>query len=252
LSLTFKISIITATFNSASTIESTLLSIINQDYQNKELIVIDGGSTDETLSIIEKYKSSISIIISEKDNGIYDALNKGISLATGDVIAILHSDDFYIHNKVISNVIETFINFKSDSVYGDLIYVDRFDTNRIIRKWISGNYKHGKFIQGWMPPHPSFFVKKECYDRYGKFNLSLKSSADYELMLRFLHKHKITTVYLNEFLVKMRIGGQSNVSLLNRLKANREDKLAWKLNNIKPAFYTLLFKPLRKLIQFIR
>jgi glycosyltransferase len=252
LNLTFKISVITATFNSASTIESTLLSIINQDYQNKELIVIDGGSTDETLSIIEKYKSSISIIISEKDNGIYDALNKGISLATGDVIAILHSDDFYIHNKVISNVIETFINFKSDSVYGDLIYVDRFDTNRIIRKWISGNYKHGKFIQGWMPPHPSFFVKKECYDRYGKFNLSLKSSADYELMLRFLHKHKITTVYLNEFLVKMRIGGQSNVSLLNRLKANREDKLAWKLNNIKPAFYTLLFKPLRKLIQFIR
>ena len=252
MNLTFKISVITATFNSASTIESTLLSIINQDYQNKELIVIDGGSTDETLSIIEKYKSSISIIISEKDNGIYDALNKGISLATGDVIAILHSDDFYIHNKVISNVIETFINFKSDSVYGDLIYVDRFDTNRIIRKWISGNYKHGKFIQGWMPPHPSFFVKKECYDRYGKFNLSLKSSADYELMLRFLHKHKITTVYLNEFLVKMRIGGQSNVSLLNRLKANREDKLAWKLNNIKPAFYTLLFKPLRKLIQFIR
>jgi glycosyltransferase len=247
-----KISVITATYNSASTIESSLLSFINQDYENKELIIIDGGSTDETLSIIEKYKSAVTTIISEKDNGIYDALNKGISLATGDVIAILHSDDFYIHNHVLSKVIETFIAYKSDSVYGNLIYVDRIDTNRIIRKWISGNYIHGKFIQGWMPPHPAFFVKKECYNRYGKFNLSLRSSADYELMLRFLHKHKISTAYLNEFLVKMRIGGQSNVSLKNRIKANREDKLAWELNDLKPAFYTLFFKPLRKLIQFLR
>ncbi len=247
-----KISIITATFNSASTIEDSLLSVINQDYENKELIIIDGGSSDETLSIIEKYKSAVSIIISEKDNGIYDALNKGISLATGDIIAILHSDDFYIHNHVLSKVIETFIAHKSESVYGNLIYVDRIDTNSIIRKWISGNYKHGKFIQGWMPPHPAFFVKKQCYDIYGKFNLSLRSSADYELMLRFLHKHKISTAYLNDFLVKMRIGGQSNVTLKNRIKANREDKLAWKLNNIKPAFYTLIFKPLRKLIQFIK
>jgi glycosyltransferase involved in cell wall biosynthesis len=247
-----KISVITATYNSASTIENSLLSFINQDYENKELIIIDGGSTDETLSIIEKYKSAVSIIISEKDNGIYDALNKGISIATGDVIAILHSDDFYIHNHVLSKVIETFIAYKSDSVYGNLIYVDRIDTNRIIRKWISGNYIHGKFIQGWMPPHPAFFAKKECYNRYGKFNLSLRSSADYELMLRFLHKHKISTAYLNEFLVKMRIGGQSNVSLKNRIKANREDKLAWELNDLKPAFYTLFFKPLRKLIQFLR
>ncbi len=247
-----KISVITATYNSASTIESSLLSFINQDYENKELIIIDGGSTDETLSIIEKYKLAVTTIISEKDNGIYDALNKGISLATGDVIAILHSDDFYIHNHVLSKVIETFIAYKSDSVYGNLIYVDRIDTNRIIRKWISGNYIHGKFIQGWMPPHPAFFAKKECYNRYGKFNLSLRSSADYELMLRFLHKHKISTAYLNEFLVKMRIGGQSNVSLKNRIKANREDKLAWELNDLKPAFYTLFFKPLRKLIQFLR
>ena len=247
-----KISLITATYNSASTIESSLLSFINQDYENKELIIIDGGSTDETLSIIEKYKLAVTTIISEKDNGIYDALNKGISLATGDVIAILHSDDFYIHNHVLSKVIETFIAYKSDSVYGNLIYVDRIDTNRIIRKWISGNYIHGKFIQGWMPPHPAFFAKKECYNRYGKFNLSLRSSADYELMLRFLHKHKISTAYLNEFLVKMRIGGQSNVSLKNRIKANREDKLAWELNDLKPAFYTLFFKPLRKLIQFLR
>ncbi len=247
-----KISIITATFNSASTIEDSLLSVINQDYENKELIIIDGGSSDETLSIIEKYKSAVSIIISGKDNGIYDALNKGISLATGDIIAILHSDDFYIHNHALSKVIETFIAYKSDSVYGNLIYVDRIDTNSIIRKWISGNYKHGKFIQGWMPPHPAFFVKKECYNRYGKFNLLLRSSADYELMLRFLHKHKISTAYLNEFLVKMRIGGQSNVSLKNRIKANREDKFAWELNDLKPAFYTLFFKPLRKLIQFLR
>ena len=247
-----KISIITATYNSAVTIESSLLSIINQDYQNKEIIIVDGGSTDETLSIIEKYKSSVSHIISEKDEGIYDALNKGIDIATGDVIAILHSDDFYIHNQVLSNVIQTFITANCDSVYGNLMYIDKYDITRIIRKWISGNYKHGKFVQGWMPPHPAFFVKKQCYDRYGKFNLSLRSSADYELMLRFLHKHKISTVYLNEFLVKMRVGGQSNASLINRIKANREDKLAWKLNGLKPAFYTLFLKPIRKLIQFIK
>lgn len=247
-----KISIITATFNSAQTIECALNSVIQQDYINKEIIIIDGGSTDETLAILEKYKSSIKTLVSEKDNGIYDALNKGIAYATGDIIAILHSDDFYINQHVLSHVASAFTKNNYDSVYGNLYYVDKQDTNRIIRKWISGKYKHGKFIHGWMPPHPAFFAKRSCYEKFGCFNLALTSSADYELMLRFLHKYKISAYYLDEFLVKMRVGGQSNVSLKNRIKANREDKQAWLLNGLKPAFHTFAFKPLRKIIQFIK
>jgi len=247
-----KISIITATFNSAATIESTLNSIIQQDYSIKEIIIIDGGSTDETLAILEKYQSSITTLVSEKDKGIYDALNKGITRATGDIIAILHSDDFYLNEQVLSRVANAFTKNKCDSVYGNLYYVDKQNTNRIVRKWISGKYKHGKFIHGWMPPHPAFFAKRSCYEKYGNFNLALTSSADYELMLRFLHKQKISTHYLNEFLVKMRVGGQSNITWKNRIKANREDKQAWLLNGLKPALHTFAFKPLRKIIQFIR
>lgn len=247
-----KISIITATFNSAATIESSIQSVIQQDYPNKEIIIIDGGSTDETLSILSKYKSHISTLISEKDKGIYDALNKGIAAASGDIIAILHSDDFYINNEILSKVAHAFDKQQCDSVYGNLYYVDKQDTNRIVRKWISGKYKHGKFTHGWMPPHPAFFAKKSCYDKFGAFNLILSSSADYELMLRFLHKHKISTFYLNEFIVKMRVGGQSNVTWKNRIKANREDKQAWLLNQLKPSFHTFAFKPLRKIVQFIR
>ena len=247
-----KISIITATFNSAATIESTLNSVIQQDYINKEIIIIDGGSTDETLTILEKHQQSITTLVSEKDKGIYDALNKGIARATGDIIAILHSDDFYINEHVLSHVANAFTKNNCDSVYGNLYYVDKHDTNRIVRKWISGKYKHGKFLHGWMPPHPAFFAKKSCYEKMGSFNLALTSSADYELMLRFLHKNKISTTYLNEFLVKMRVGGQSNVSWKNRIKANREDKQAWLLNDLKPALHTFAFKPLRKILQFIR
>ncbi len=247
-----KVSIITITYNSELTLVDTINSVLNQTYKNIEYIIVDGKSTDGTLKIIESYANKITQFISEKDKGLYNALNKGIAMATGDVIGILHSDDFYTNNLVIENIVKTFIPNHADGVYADLYYVDKNDTNKIHRKWKSGNYKHGMFLNGWMPPHPTFFVKKSIYEKYGSFNLDLVSAADYELMLRFIHKHQIKLSYLSEFIIKMRVGGKSNVSLKNRIRANNEDKKAWKINSLTPRFYTLYAKPLRKVIQLFQ
>jgi glycosyltransferase involved in cell wall biosynthesis len=246
-----KISIITVTYNSASTIEQTIQSVLNQSYTNIEYIIIDGVSTDGTLDILNRYKSQVHQIVSEKDNGIYDALNKGIDLATGDIIGILHSDDFYISSNVIENVANSFNQNQCDALYANLYYVDKDDTNKIKRKWHSGIYSEGAFLNGWMPPHPTFFVKKEVYNKLGKFNLQFATAADYELMLRFIHKNKIKLAYLNEFIVKMRIGGKSNDTVKSRVTANLDDRKAWEVNGLKPRFYTLYLKPLRKIFQFL-
>jgi glycosyltransferase len=245
-----KVSLITVTYNSAATLEQTILSVAKQTYRNIEYIVVDGGSTDDTLNIIRKHRSVISKTVSEKDNGLYDALNKGIDMATGEIIGILHSDDFYIHEKVIEDYVKVFRGTNADAVYADLYYVDKDNTDKIIRKWKSGPYSEGAFLNGWMPPHPTFFVKKELYQRLGKFNTSFKSAADYELMLRFIHKNKAKLAYLEEFTVKMRTGGKSNASVQNRVNANLEDRRAWEVNGLKPRFYTLYLKPLRKILQF--
>ncbi|GIU70084.1 MAG: glycosyl transferase [Candidatus Woesearchaeota archaeon] len=245
-----KISIITVSYNSAKTIEQTIQSVLSQRYSNVEYIIIDGASQDETLSIIEKYRNKISVVISEKDNGIYNAMNKGIKLATGDIIGILNSDDFYVDENVLNDVATLFEHNKADAVYADLQYVDAIDTRKIKRNWKSGKYKPGDFLFGWMPPHPTFFVKKELYQKYGLFNEELKSAADYELMLRFIHKHQISIDYLPRVIVKMRSGGHSNITTKNRIKANLEDRKAWELNGLKPFFFTLFLKPLRKLNQF--
>ena len=245
-----KVSIITVTYNSAETLRETLRSIASQDYQNLELILVDGGSTDNTLAIAEEFKSIISKQISEKDKGLYDALNKGLTLATGDVVGILHSDDFYLNPQVISKYVRCFEQTQADAVYADLYYVDRSNTERIVRKWKSGTYYSRSFYKGWMPPHPTFFVKRRVYENYGDFDLNFKTAADYELMLRFILKHQITLGYLSEYTVKMRMGGASNASLGNRLNANQEDRRAWKKNGLRPGFLTLYLKPLRKLLQF--
>lgn len=247
-----KVSIITVCYNSEKTIEDTLQSVINQSYPNIEYIVIDGVSTDNTLSIINKYKDKITTIVSEKDNGIYDAINKGIKLATGDIVANLNSDDFYIDNNVINDVVATFEKDKTDTLYADLYYVDAVDTNKIVRYWKSKKYTEGLFLKGWMPPHPTFFVKKEVYDKHGLFDLQFKSAADYEIMLRFIHRFKTSIAYLPRVIVKMRVGGVSNASLKNRIKANKEDRRAWEVNGLKPTAFTLIFKPLSKLMQFVR
>lgn len=245
-----KVSIITVCYNSAETIENTLISVVSQSYPNIEYILIDGQSTDGTLAIIERYKSKLARVISEPDKGIYDAINKGIQLASGELVGVLNSDDFYVNNSVIEKVVKILQQQHADCVYGDLQYVDRQNTNLVKRNWVSGKYEQGLFYKGWMPPHPTFFIKNDCYKKYGLFNLQLKSAADYELMLRMLHVHQIKAAYLPQVLVKMRVGGKSNISLKNRIKANREDKLAWVINGIKPRFYTLLMKPLSKLGQF--
>lgn len=245
-----KITVITIAYNAAETIEATIQSVINQDYKNLEYIIVDGASKDETLDIVGKYDSHISKIVSEPDVGVYDAMNKGLDLASGDLIAILNADDTYAHSTVLRTVVETLETSGADSCYGDLIYVDRFQPDKTTRTWISGSYKKESFLNGWMPPHPSFFAKRKLYLDYGVFNTQLKTSADYELMLRFLFRHNATTVYINEVLVKMKVGGQSNASLKNRLKANQEDRLAWKINGLKPKSLTLVKKPLRKIIQF--
>ncbi|MCW3082847.1 MAG: hypothetical protein JWP12_213 [Bacteroidetes bacterium] len=247
-----KVSVITVCYNSAATIEATIRSVVEQDYKNIEYILVDGKSSDETLNIIAKYHSQISKIISEKDDGIYFAINKGIAAASGDVIAILHADDFYTDANVISKIVKTFETKNTDTVYGDLQYVDRENTAKVTRHWKSGEYTPGLFLKGWMPPHPVFFVRKKCYDQFGVFNTTLRSAADYEMMLRLLHKYNCSTAYIPEVLVKMRVGGKSNASLMNRLKANREDKKAWELNGLKPGMFTLIRKPLSKLGQFFK
>ena len=247
-----KVSIITITYNSEATLKDTIESVVNQSYNDIEYIIVDGKSTDNSLSIIESYKDKISKVISEKDKGLYDALNKGIALATGDLIGIIHSDDFYTDNFVIQKIVKSIEENNSDAVYADLYYVDKVYTNKIFRKWKSGNYTYGQFINGWMPPHPTFFAKRSCYEKFGSFNLSFVSAADYELMLRFIHKHKIKLAYLPEFIIKMRVGGKSNVSLKNRIRANNEDRKAWIINGLKPKFYTLYAKPLRKIIQLFK
>ncbi len=246
-----KVSIITVTYNCVNFIESCILSIKNQSYKNIEHIIVDGGSNDGTVEIIKKHEKNISRWISEKDNGLYFALNKGIDFCSGEIIGILHADDFYAYPEVIEDVVNIFTNTASDAVYGDLKYVDSKNTKKITRVWKAGNYRLKSFEYGWMPPHPAFFVKRDIYLKYGKFNTTLQNSADYELMLRFLYKHQIKASYLPKTLVNMRIGGISNKNIRSRINANVEDRKAWKINGLKPKFYTLWLKPLRKIKQFL-
>lgn len=247
-----KLSIITIAFNSAETIEDTIKSVLDQDYSNIEYIIIDGGSTDGTLGIIDHYKDNIAVVISEPDNGLYDAMNKGVAKATGEVIGILNSDDIYAHAQVLSKVAHKFITENAEALYADLKYVDRDDTSIIKRTWVSGAYKAGAFKKGWMPPHPTFFTLKIKYIQLGTYNTALSTSADYELMLRFIHKHKVKLVYLNECIIFMRTGGQSNSSFKNRIKANKEDRMAWRLNGLRPGVLTFIRKPIGKIAQFIK
>lgn len=246
-----KVSILTVVYNGAATIRHSIDSVLGQDYPDIEYIIVDGNSKDGTQDIVRSYGNKIARFLSEPDAGIYDAMNKGIQLATGDVIGILNADDFYAYPSVVSEVAEVLASSNADASYGDLEYIDANDATVVRRKWVSGAYKVGAFLNGWMPPHPTFFVRKEVYNTHGHFRLDLGSAADYELMLRFVHRENIKLAYLPKVLVKMRAGGVSNSTLKNRIAANQNDRLAWKINNLKPRFYTLWLKPLRKIIQFI-
>jgi glycosyltransferase len=248
-----KVSVITGALNSSNTIEDSIRSVLNQSYKDIEHIIIDGGSTDGTLDIIYRYKDKIAKVISEPDNGIYDALNKGIRLASGDIVGILHSDDFYAHDRIIEKVVDIFQRENVDSCYGDLEYISRENPYRVIRYWKVSPYSQGKFENGWQLPHPTFFVKKWVYDKYGCFNTDFKISADYELMLRFLIKYRITTQYIPEVLIKMRIGGLSNKRFFRSwLIKGFEDYRAWKVNGLKQDIFTIFLKYLVKAPQFVR
>ena len=246
-----KISIITATFNSENSLKATLNSLFNQDYNNIESIIIDGNSTDSTLGIVERFhnKSKNIKLISEPDDGIYDALNKGLAIATGDLIGFVHSDDLLASSEVISELVSEIQNENLDGVYGDLQYVDKENTNKIIRFWKSCEFKPNLLREGWMPPHPTLFLKKEVYEKYGLFDLSFNISADYDFMLRVLNDSELKFGYLPKVITKMRVGGTSNRSLENIIKKTREDYRAIKINKIGN-FLTLIRKNTSKLKQF--
>ncbi len=269
--MSLKVSIITAVFNGAETIEDCIKSVLNQTYHNIEHIIIDGGSTDGTVETIKKYTSNpplppfikggmggfsgsrrISTCISEPDRGIYDAMNKGIKMATGDVIGFLNADDLYANESVVQTVIDLLKENNVDACYGDLVYVDRHNTEKIIRYWKSPEFE-GKFrkVLGLVPPHPTFFVTRKIYEKYGLFDTNFKFSADHELMLRFLYKCRINAVYIPKVIVKMRVGGSTNRSLSNIIKANIECYRAWKKNNleINPLTFVLM-KPASKILQY--
>jgi glycosyltransferase len=249
-STNLKISVITVTYNSAATVRHALSCVADQDYPNIEHIIVDGASTDNTLNLVGQFPH-VHKVISEKDEGIYDAMNKGIRAAEGDIIGILNSDDVYVDEKVISAVARHFEDPGMDACYADLQYVDRHDDNKVVRTWKSGTFSRSAFYWGWMPPHPTFFVRKTVYDRVGLFDTRLKSAADYEMMLRILLKHNMKASYIPRVIVRMRSGGLSNASFINRFRANQEDRLAWKINGLQPYFFTLYIKPLRKVTQFI-
>jgi glycosyltransferase len=248
----FVISVITITYNSEKTLRGTIDSVLGQTYKDIEYIIVDGKSKDSTCDIVRSYGDRISKFVSEKDNGLYDALNKGIGMATGDVVGFLHSDDIYASVDSLKVIAEAFSisHIKPDSVYGDLVYVDQADTSKIIRFWRSGMFHPRKMLFGWMPPHPTFYVKREVYLKYGSFNTTFKIAADYESILRFLVKRKISTFYIPLVLVRMRVGGESNKSIKNMIRKSWEDIRALTINRI--FFFSALFsKNASKFKQFV-
>lgn len=240
------ISIITAAYNNATTIKDTITSVCNQTLKPFEHIIIDGVSTDNTLEILKNYPHLK--IISEPDKGIYDALNKGIRLAKGDIIGILHADDFYTDSFVLKNVLQAFEKNECDAVYGNLQYVKNTNVHKLVRNWNAGNYERKKIKQGWMPPHPTLFVKKNIYEKFGYFDLNYSIASDYELMVRFLWKHNISLAYIQRVLVSMRTGGKSN-KFNNLLKKMHEDYQIIKRHNIG-GIEVLIKKNFRKIYQF--
>lgn len=247
-----KVSIITVTYNSEKYLEDCILSVSKQAYKNIEHIIVDGKSTDGTINIIKKHDATIARWISETDRGIYDAINKGIEMATGDIVGILNSDDILVAEDVIGSIVQAFQENNVDTVYGDLEYVSAADTNKILRIWKGRPFKRSRFRYGWMPAHPTFYIKRSLIEKYGFYENHYITAADYEFMARYLYKNKVSSYYLPMLIVKMRMGGQSNRNFYQRLRANRRDFLAMKRNNIPFAFFVSILKPLIKVHQFYK
>ncbi|UCG57068.1 MAG: glycosyltransferase [Phycisphaerales bacterium] len=245
-----KVSVITVCLNSAETIESTIRSVLGQTYEHVEYIVVDGGSSDGTLEILRTYQGRIAKCISESDGGIYNAMNKGICLATGQVISFLNADDAYAYDKVLSEVVALLSTRNLDAVYGDLVYVDRRDTKRIVRYWQAGEYRQKAFFHGWAPPHPTFFCRKCLFERCGSFNTKYRIAADFELMLRFIEKYGVSLGYVPKTLVRMRTAGRAN-TIRGIIRGNREIVDAFRTNGLKIPLQFFLRKPLSRIMQFL-
>ena len=244
-----KISVITAVYNAKDTITEAIESVLSQDYSDVELVVIDGASTDGTTKLLQAYRDKITVFISEPDEGIYDALNKGIRHATGDIVGFLHADDLFASESILSNIADMFCDASVDAVYGDLEYISQSEQNKVIRYWHAGEFSAGKLAQGWMPPHPTFYVRRAHYTKLGAFDTSYRIAADYDCMLRLLSNPSFRCAYIPQVLVRMRVGGESNRSLKNITRKSLEDHRALKKNKIG-GWHTLLLKNIRKLPQF--
>jgi len=270
-----KISVITVTKNNKNGLVCAIESVWCQSYHTIEHIIVDGSSTDGSVEILQQAKKSRErthnsllitdhyslVTISEVDSGIYDAINKGIKMATGDVIGFLHSDDLFFDDTVLESLMNEFEKENVDSVYGDLLYVSSNNTNNVLRYWKAGDpskVQRGRkgmeraIIHGWMPPHPAIFVKRDIYEKHGLYDTSLKIASDYEMILRLFWKHKISIAYLPKIITKMRWGGASNKSFANLLTKSKEDYIAMKKNGLPLPYFTLALKNIRKIPQFMR
>jgi glycosyltransferase involved in cell wall biosynthesis len=245
-----KISIITAVYNNEAQIGTAIESVLGQTYPHIEYIIIDGGSTDATMQVVNSYKPSIAAIISEPDKGIYDALNKGIGIATGDVIGFMHSDDMFAGTGIVAQVAAEFSKPAVDTVYGDLQYVSKEDSLRVVRYWKSSPFQLHRLYKGWMPPHPTVYLRRAVYMQYGVFDTSFRIAADYDFMLRIFRDNKRTTSYIPQVLVKMRVGGESN-SIKNYIRKWKEDYRALRRNRMG-GLKVLAVKNLSKLGQFLK
>jgi len=246
-----KISVITAVYNARETVAEAIESVLSQDYADVELVVIDGASTDGTKELLELYRDRIGVFISEPDHGIYDALNKGIQHATGDVVGFLHADDLFADSAVLSTVAAAFSDTNVDAVYGDLEYVSKAEPDKVVRYWNSGTFSLSKLKHGWMPPHPTFYVRRSVYEKQGSFDTSFSIAADYDCMLRFLGRVKVKVSYIPQVMVKMRLGGASNRSLANIIRKSKEDYRALHHNGVG-GLWALFWKNLSKLPQFFK
>ena len=246
-----KISIITVTYNSAATLAHTLESVNNQDYNDIEHVLVDGGSTDETVAIIQSYPH-VAKWVSEKDKGLYDAINKGIGMATGDVIGILNSDDFFPANHIVTQIVNAFQQNSVSAVYGDIAFVRPGKLGKIVRLYSSRKFTPRRFGYGYMPAHPSFYALKSCYDDLGLYKLDYKIAADYELLMRFIFKNRISYVYIPEILVYMRTGGISNKNVLSRYTLNKEIIKACRENGVNTNMGLLSLKYFNKVFEYIK
>jgi glycosyltransferase involved in cell wall biosynthesis len=246
-----KISVITVCFNSAETILDTLESVASQTFRDIEHIIIDGGSTDGTLALLRSWNKHSFRLVSEPDHGIYDAMNKGIRLATGDIIGILNADDFYADNHVFAKIANLLSYKQNDAVFADLVFVKPNNLSKVVRYYRAANFNTYKFAYGWMPPHPTFFVKREIYERYGTFKTDYRIAADFELLARFMVKHRISYCHLPEVIVKMRTGGASTKNLKSNWILNKEIVRACSENKITTNIFKVYSKYFIKIFQLV-